>query len=108
MIIPLAGKMSDPGDYNTIAVITDETAYIFSMHALQLAYTCTLQTSSPFKQYNVTGTHQCFESGFGSGSAGIRIQLVARIRIRIRNADPDPGGLKRTKMKKKRSKKPDN
>jgi hypothetical protein len=32
------------------------------------------------------------------------------IRIRIRNADPDPdpGGLKRAKMKKKRSKKPDN
>jgi hypothetical protein len=29
-------------------------------------------------------------------------------RIRIRNADPDPGGLKRAKMKKKRSKKPDN
>jgi hypothetical protein len=24
------------------------------------------------------------------------------------NADPDPGGLKRAKMKKKRSKKPDN
>jgi hypothetical protein len=46
--------------------------------------------------------NQCF----GSGSAWIRIQLVAR--IRIRNADPDPGGLKRAKMKKKRSKKPDN
>jgi hypothetical protein len=45
---------------------------------------------------------------FGSGSAWIRIQLVARIRIRIRNADPDPGGLKRAKMKKNRSKKPDN
>jgi hypothetical protein len=51
-----------------------------------------------------------FKQCFGSGSAWIRIQLVARIRIRIRNADPDPdpGGLKRAKMKKKRSKKPDN
>jgi hypothetical protein len=48
--------------------------------------------------------NQCFRSG----SSWIRIQLVARIRIRIRNADPDPGGLKRAKMKKKRSKKPDN
>jgi hypothetical protein len=38
----------------------------------------------------------------------IRIQLVARIWIRFRNADPDPGGLKRAKMKKKRSKKPGN
>jgi hypothetical protein len=36
----------------------------------------------------------------------IRIQLVAR--IRIRNADPNPGGLKRAKIKKKRSKKQDN
>jgi hypothetical protein len=50
--------------------------------------------------YRVYSLYQCF------GSAWIRIQLVAR--IRIWNADPDPGGLKRAKMKKKRSKKPDN
>jgi hypothetical protein len=43
------------------------------------------------------------------------LHAVFRIRIRIRmdphsigRPDPDPGGLKRAKMKQKRSKKPDN
>jgi hypothetical protein len=42
-----------------------------------------------------------------------RYLTVFRIRIRmdphsIGRLDPDPGGLKRAKMKKKRSRKPDN
>jgi hypothetical protein len=40
---------------------------------------------------------------FGSVPALIHFQLVAWIRIRIPKGDPDPGGIKRAKMKKKRS-----